>query len=150
MFVSIHEQVSGNTLRSCAEEERKAICFSVPICASAVLFTGKTLGTDIQTFIISGIRLHQLKNIEAYPLLCRGVSGNRDVILLPLLFTCTCVCREQLIVSFGNSLSQNLAACSDHVFFRMVFRGKHGGVLVDNNLNALLQLQLNDVAGEFL
>src|SRR5690606_10309525 len=53
MFVSIHEQVSGNTLRSCAEEERKAICFSVPICASAVLFTGKTLGTDIQTFIIS-------------------------------------------------------------------------------------------------
>ena len=68
-----------------SEKKRKAVRLSVPITCSTIFLARETLGTNIEPWIITTVRLIQMKYIETNGLLRRNITFDLDVPSTPNL-----------------------------------------------------------------
>src|SRR5690606_38069811 len=83
MVIRIGQKISRHLLVLGSHVKRNTISLGIPIGTPPVFFSGKSLGSNIQTFILSKIGLVQLKNIETDSLLRLDVTFDRNICSFP-------------------------------------------------------------------
>ena len=83
MVVTVDQKLPGYGGIGGSQVEGEAVGLGVPVGGAAVLFAGESLGADIQSLVLAGIGLLQLKDIKADTLLGRGIPLDGDIAVFP-------------------------------------------------------------------
>ena len=102
MLIPVDQKVPCNFFLRGTQIERDHIGFCIPVGTSSILFPGKTLGTNVQSFIFSCISLVQLEDIKADPLLGCGVPFNDNIRMSPVFLPDCNMLLEECIKSHAH------------------------------------------------
>ena len=122
VIVPVYQKVARDLLVLGAHVEGDAVSLGVPVGATPVFFTCKAFRPDVESGILTGVGLIQLKNVESDGLLRTDVTFNGDVGRIPDLGPGLLLTFVKLIIPHFSSFLQRALRCVEKLASRVVHR----------------------------
>ena len=132
VVASVYEQLSRHIPRMGSQIERQTVCLRVPITCSPVFLTCESPRADVQARVVSREGLVEMEDVEAYGLLGRVVSIDRDVRTLPDALPRHHVVLERCAPALCHGILHGGCSPSDQLVDRMVHSPQQRNGLVQN------------------